>query len=268
MKVNKMNSTFDPATYLSNPTKRFSFLGAPMDALTMQETMAVAEWAIKTRTRLQHVVVNVAKLVNMQKDQNLFADVTGSDLINIDGMGVVWGARLCGHTVTERVSGVDIMENLLKLSAEKGYRPYFFGAKQDVLERAVKNIQTQYPALSIAGYRNGYFTAEEEPGIMQAIADSKADCLFIAISSPTKERLLSQYKDIINVPFLMGVGGSIDIKAGLTKRAPVWMQKCGLEWFYRLMQEPRRMFGRYWHTNTRFAGLLLREMRKGKKAQA
>ena len=86
--------------------------------------------------------------------------------------------------------------------------------------------------------------------------------MFIAISSPTKERLLAQYKDILNVPFLMGVGGSIDIKAGITKRAPVWMQKFGLEWFYRLMQEPRRMFGRYFDTNTRYATLLWREWRQ------
>lgn len=254
--------TIDASTYLTNPTRRFTFLGAIMDSLTMAETMAIAEHAMKTRTRLQHVVVNVAKLVNMQQDTALRDDVCGSDMINIDGMGVVWGARLCGHTVPERVSGVDIMENLLKLCAQKGYRPYFFGAKQDVLEQAVRNIEAQYPGIQIAGYRNGYFKADDEPGIIKAIADSNADCLFIAISSPTKERLLSQYKDVINVPFLMGVGGSIDIKAGLTKRAPLWMQRYGLEWLYRLLQEPRRMFGRYWKTNTRYAGLLLAEWRK------
>lgn len=226
----------------------------------MTETVAIAEHAIVSRKRLQHVVVNVAKLVNMQSDPALCEDVSSSDLINIDGMGVVWGARLCGHDVPERVSGVDIMENLLKLCAEKGYRPYFFGAKQDVLEKAIANIRRQYPALTIAGYRNGYFTPAEEEGIVQGIAATNADCLFIAISSPTKERLLAQYKDTINVPFLMGVGGSIDIKAGLTKRAPSWMQKLGLEWLYRLLQEPRRMFLRYWTTNTRYAALLLREI--------
>ncbi len=248
--------------YVKQPTHRFTFLNAPMDALTMQQTLAIAEHAIRTRTRLQHVVVNVAKLVNMQNDANLQADVSGSDLINIDGMGVVWGARLCGHHVPERVSGVDIMEHLLALCAAKGYRPYFFGAKQDVLERAIQNIKAQYPAIEIAGHRNGYFSAADEEGIIRDIANSNADCLFIAISSPTKERLLAQYKDTINVPFLMGVGGSIDIKAGITKRAPLWMQKAGLEWLYRMLQEPRRMCRRYAVTNSKFLWLLAKEWLK------
>jgi N-acetylglucosaminyldiphosphoundecaprenol N-acetyl-beta-D-mannosaminyltransferase len=199
----------------------------------------------------------------MRTDHALYEDVNSSDIINIDGMGVVWGARLCGHDIPERVSGIDIMERVLKLCAEKGYRPYFFGAKQDVLERAIVNIRSQYPQINIAGYRNGYFTEAKEKQIIRDIALSQADCLFIAISSPTKERLLSQYKDAINVPFLMGVGGSIDIKAGITKRAPLWMQKTGMEWFYRLAQEPQRMFGRYFRTNSRFALLLCREWQRG-----
>lgn len=256
---------FEAESYLSTPSRRFTFLGAPMDALTMAETLAVIEKAILARRRLQHVVVNVAKLVNMQSDPALKGDVCSSDLVNVDGMGVVWGARLCGHAVPERVSGVDIMENLLRLCMEKGYRPYFLGAKQEVLEQAVENIRKQYPGIDIAGYRNGYFKPEEEVAIIRDIAQAKADCLFIAISSPTKERLLAQYKDVINVPFLMGVGGSIDIKAGTTQRAPLWMQKYGLEWFYRLMQEPRRMFMRYWITNTRYLSFLWREWLHSKK---
>jgi N-acetylglucosaminyldiphosphoundecaprenol N-acetyl-beta-D-mannosaminyltransferase len=252
----------DPATYTKTPTKRITFLGAPMDAITMDDTLAIARHAMETKTRLQHVVVNVAKLVNMHKDPALCEDVTGSDLINIDGMGVVWGARLCGHDVPARVSGVDIMDRLLELCAAEGFRPYFFGAKQAVLEAAVKQIKADHPAIDIAGYRNGYFTADEESQIMQDIADSNADCLFIAISSPTKERLLSQYKDVINIPFLMGVGGSIDIKAGYTQRAPEWMQKYGLEWLYRIIQEPKRMWKRYLVTNSKFAVLLVKELFK------
>jgi N-acetylglucosaminyldiphosphoundecaprenol N-acetyl-beta-D-mannosaminyltransferase len=152
-----MSTMIDPSAYLQNPTKRFTFLGAPMDGLTMSETLAIAEHCMKTRTRLQHVVVNVAKLVNMQSDKALCEDVSGSDLINIDGMGVVWGARLCGHTIPERVSGVDIMEHLLKLCAEKGYRPYFFGAKQEVLEQAVRNIQSSIPNHSDCGLSQRLF---------------------------------------------------------------------------------------------------------------
>lgn len=236
-------------------------MGCPMDALSMDDTLHIIEHSMKTRTRLQHVVVNVGKLVNMQQNPKLHEDVSSSDLINIDGMGVVWGARLCGHNVPERVSGVDIMENMLALCEKKGYRPYFFGAKHEVLQRAIDNINAQYPNIDIAGYRNGYFTPAEEQGIIDDIAKSGADCLFIAITSPTKERLLAEYKDAMNVPFLMGVGGSIDIKAGLTKRAPAWIQKIGMEWLYRVWQEPRRMFKRYWVTNKQFVKLLIKEWR-------
>jgi len=255
---------FNAQTYLDLPTHRFTFMNAVMDGLSMRETMAIIEGAIIARRRLQHVVVNVSKLVTMQTDAALRHDVCSSDLINIDGMGVVWGARLCGYHVPERVSGIDIMENVLRLCAEKGFRPYFLGAKQEILQKAVGHIQARYPGLSIAGYHNGYFSKDEEAAVMAGIAASKADCLFIAITSPTKERLLAEYKDVINVPFLMGVGGSIDVIAGHTQRAPLWMQKCGLEWFFRLLQEPRRMFRRYWDTNKRYAVLLWKEMQKKK----
>ncbi len=239
--------------------RRFVFLGSPIDPLTMEETLALAETAMRERKRLQHVVVNVAKLVHMQNDAELREDVSGSDLINIDGMGVVWGACFCGHNVPERVAGVDLMENLLALCAEKGFKPYILGAKQPVLEQAVRNIQANHPAIQFAGYRNGYFTAEEEAALVQDIATSGADCLFIAMTTPHKERLLKKYKDAFNVPFLMGVGGSVDVIAGHVNRAPKWMQNAGLEWFYRIVQEPRRMWKRYLNTNSKFAWLLLKE---------
>ena len=234
-------------------------MGCPMDALTMEETRAIAENAIRTKTPLHHGVVNVAKLVSMQSNPALQQNVARSDMVNIDGMGVVWGARLFGHKVPERVSGADIMEEMLKLCEEKGYKPYFLGARQKVLEKAIKNIQAEHPSLKIAGAQNGYFTQEDEAKVMKKIAASGADCLFIAITSPKKEHLLSAYKNSLNIPFIMGVGGSIDIKAGLTKRAPKGWQKRGLEWAYRLLQEPRRMFGRYTKTNTKYVFYLLKE---------
>lgn len=239
--------------------QRITFMGCPMDAITMQETLSLIEQAMSEKTQLQHVVVNVAKLVHMQTDATLREDVMGSDLINIDGAGVVLGARLCGHTVPERVAGADLMQELLSVCAAKAYKPYILGAKEEVLQRAVANIQARHPQLVFAGYRNGYFGATEEPLIMQAIADSGADCLFLAITSPTKERLMAQYKDMLGVPFIMGVGGTVDILAGKIKRAPRWMQKYGLEWLYRIIQEPRRMWKRYLITNSCYVWLLLKE---------
>jgi N-acetylglucosaminyldiphosphoundecaprenol N-acetyl-beta-D-mannosaminyltransferase len=246
--------------------KRLTFLGCPMDALTMEESIAQIETAISQRQSLQHVVVNVAKLVNCQKDAALYQDVSGSDLINIDGMGVVWGARLCGHSVPERVAGVDLMDRTLALCEAKGYRPYILGAKPEVLETAKQNILQKYPKLQFAGTQHGYYDREREQEVMQAIRDSKADCLFIAISSPHKERLMGQYKDMLQVPFIMGVGGSVDVYAGFVSRAPQWMQQNGLEWLYRIWQEPRRMWKRYAITNSKFLLLLLKEKRKKRKS--
>ncbi len=246
--------------------RRVTLLECPMDALTMDESLELIERAITERSSLQHVVVNVAKLVNMQSDEGLHADVVGSDLINIDGMGVVWGARLMGLDVPERVSGVDLMEHLLALSSEKGYRPYILGAKPEILEQAVSNIKERHPMLEFAGTHHGYYDKAEEVALMESIRDAKPDCLFIAISSPHKERIMGAYKEMLEIPFIMGVGGSVDVLAGHVTRAPVWMQKAGLEWFYRFAQEPRRMWKRYLVTNGKFAWLLVKAKCGGKKA--
>lgn len=240
--------------------RRLRLLGCPLDPLTMQESLGIIRQAIAKRESLQHVVVNVAKLINLQKDADLYADVSGSDLINIDGMGVVWGARLLGHHIPERVSGIDLMEHILALCAKEGYRPYILGAKPEVLEQAIHNIQLEFPTLKIAGSQHGYYGWDNEPTIIEQICMAKPDCLFVAISSPHKERIMSTYKDSLDIPFIMGVGGSIDIMAGFTNRAPQWMQRTGLEWVYRIYQEPKRMWKRYALTNTLFAWLLLKTL--------
>ncbi|MGQ9370036.1 WecB/TagA/CpsF family glycosyltransferase [Azospirillum sp. ST 5-10] len=242
------------------PQRRMRFLGVPMDPLDMEETVRIIDAAIAEGVCLKHVVVNVSKLVNMRSDPALHADVVDSDLINIDGQGVVWGARLAGCPVPARVAGIDLMDRVLALCATRGYRPYILGAKQEVLERAVVNIEARYPTLEFAGYRNGYFSREDEATIVEEIRASGADCLFVAISSPTKERFTQQYRERLGVKFLMGVGGSVDVMAGMTRRAPVWMQRAGMEWFYRVLQEPRRMWKRYLVTNSLYAGLLAREV--------
>jgi len=238
---------------------RITIFNTPIDAITMQETLSLIDKARIERKPIRHVVVNVAKLVNMQKDQALFDSVVNCDIINADGQPVVWAAKILGKKLPERVAGVDLMQNLVMLAAEKKYRVFFFGAKEEVVKKVADKYSAQYSTAIIAGYRNGYFKAEDEPLIAKQIADSKADILFVAISSPKKEIFLNKYKDLIDMPFIMGVGGSFDVVSGLVKRAPVWMQNCGLEWFYRLCQEPRRMWKRYLVTNTIFIWMLLKE---------
>jgi N-acetylglucosaminyldiphosphoundecaprenol N-acetyl-beta-D-mannosaminyltransferase len=237
----------------------------PIDVLTMAETVDQARQAMLTRKRLQHVALNVAKLVNMQTDPLLAADVKGSDIIGIDGMGIVLAARLLGIPVQERVPGIDLFHQILALCAREQLRPYFLGATPDVIKRAVQEAETKYAGIQFAGYRDGYFRQEQEPEILTKIKDSQPDCLFLGMPTPRKERFLAAHRDQIGVPFIMGVGGSFDILAGHVRRAPLAMQACGLEWLYRIYQEPRRMWWRYAKTNTLFAIMLLRAIvRRGK----
>ena len=237
---------------------RDTFLGCPIDILTTTETVELARGSMRDRRRLQHVALNVAKLVNSRSDPVLAADVANSDLVGIDGMGIVWGARLLGHRVPERVAGIDLLCELLAVCANDGFKPYFLGATHDTLQQAVTNVQAKHPALRFAGSRDGYFTPAQEREVVDDIRDSGADCLFIGMPTPRKERFLAAHRDELNVPFIMGVGGSFDVLAGQIRRAPVRVQALGLEWLYRVYQEPRRMWRRYATTNARFAMILVR----------
>ena len=239
--------------------KRINILNCPIDKLTMEETISKINQSIENQSTLHHVVVNAAKLVHMQKDKELYDSIVNSDIINPDGQAVVWASKILNQPLPERVSGIDLMENLVKLAYEKKYKVFFFGAKEEIVKSIIDKYSDYYSSNIIAGYRNGYFKKDDEKNIALQIANSKADILFVAISSPTKEIFLNKYKDIINTPFIMGVGGSFDVISGKVSRAPLWMQKYGLEWFYRLLQEPRRMWKRYLYTNSVFLYLVFKE---------
>jgi len=246
--------------------RRREFLGSPIHALTMPETLALANEAMARRRPLHHTVVNVSKLVNMKQNAELREDVAGADLINVDGAGVVWGARLCGVEVPERVAGVDIMTNLFALCARNGYRPYLLGAEKHVLQAVDLQLAKDHPELVVAGMQDGYFKPEDERAVVEAINASKADCLFVAMPTPRKERFLKQYRDVLTPSFVMGVGGSFDVYGGKVARAPLLVQKLGLEWLFRVVQEPRRLWRRYYETNTAYVGLLWRELRERRRS--
>ncbi|MGG5795542.1 WecB/TagA/CpsF family glycosyltransferase [Bacillus nitratireducens] len=233
--------------------------------LNLNETLEQIERIINTRSYTQHVVINAGKVVLMQDNEKLREIVHGCNFTNADGQSIVWAAKLLGRPLPERVTGIDIMEELVKKSAEKGYRIFFFGAKEEVVTKTVKHYQVLYPDIQVAGYRNGYFKEDEEQEVVAQIKNSKADILFVAFSSPAKEYFLNKYGTDLNTPFCMGVGGSFDVVAGVTERAPLWMQKSGLEWFYRFIQEPKRMWKRYLVGNSRFLLLLLKEWKNKDK---
>jgi N-acetylglucosaminyldiphosphoundecaprenol N-acetyl-beta-D-mannosaminyltransferase len=245
--------------------KRIEILGMPIHALTMEETIGVISQSIQEKKPLQHVVVNAAKMVNAQKDEALRQSIVESDVINADGQAVVWASRLLGFPLPERVAGIDLMQRLVKLAHESNLRIYFLGAEENVVSEVVSKYKKVYSENIIAGFRNGYFNAEEEEKVARNIGDSEAHILFVAMTSPKKEIFLNRYKAIMNVPFVMGVGGSFDVVAGKVKRAPLWMQRWGLEWLYRVGQEPRRMWKRYLVTNSLFIVYVLKaKFRMGK----
>jgi N-acetylglucosaminyldiphosphoundecaprenol N-acetyl-beta-D-mannosaminyltransferase len=239
--------------------KEIKILNTYIHDVTMQETLDVVDRTISNGEQLHHVVVNAGKIVSMQNDLQLRKSVNESDLINADGQAVVWASKILGKPLKERVAGIDLMTSLVELAHEKQYKIFFFGAKEQSVKSVVDKYTKQYSSNIIAGYRNGYFKKEEEQDIAREIANSGANILFVAISSPTKENFLYENKELLKkVNFVMGVGGSFDVVAGRVKRAPLWMQNIGLEWFYRFSQEPRRMWKRYLIGNIKFISLVIK----------
>jgi len=238
---------------------RIRIFNIPIDAITMQESIEIIDQAIIKREIIHHEDVNASKIVFMAKDNLLNEAIVNCDIINADGQPVVWASKILGKPLPERVAGIDLMQNLVQLAHKKKYKVFFFGAKEEIVKKVVEKYSSQYSPEVIGGYRNGYFNESDEASIVKQIAESKSDMLFAALSSPKQEMFLYKYKDKLNTPFIAGVGGSFDVVSGLVKRAPVWMQNCGLEWFYRVCQEPRRMWKRYLVTNTIFIWMLLKE---------
>jgi N-acetylglucosaminyldiphosphoundecaprenol N-acetyl-beta-D-mannosaminyltransferase len=236
---------------------RIEFFSCPMDVASMDQSVEWIRTRVEQRIFTQHVVVNVAKLVHMQKDAALSASVKACDIINIDGMGVVWGARLLGVPVKERVAGVDLFERLIAMSSEHALPVFLLGATQQVVERAADVVRARHPKLQVAGYHHGYFWDDEER-VVQLIRESGARMLFVAITSPKKENFINRWREQLGVDFVMGVGGTFDVISGKVRRAPLWMQRSGLEWLYRVIQEPKRMWKRYLSTNFRFVLMLLK----------
>ena len=237
---------------------RYPILNTYVNAISLDETVDEIEKIIAKGVPTQHVVINASKVNLMEADPELAAIVNECPLINADGASIVWAAKKLEVPLGERVTGIDLFQRLVGLASEKGYRIYLFGAKEEVVTKVKAIFEDRYPSIQIVGYRNGYFTEADEPQIVSDMAASGADMMFVAFSSPKKEYWVHKYIDQIGIPFVMGVGGSFDVVAGVTDRAPTWMQEHGLEWFYRFIQEPGRLWKRYIIGNLKFVALTYR----------
>ncbi len=242
-------------------SEKVTLFGVPIDNLTMAEVVDRIETMIGDGGIHQHVVVNVDKIVKMESNPDLRATVLSCDLITVDGQPVIWVSRFLQCPIKERVTGVDLFNALMARCAERGLRPYLLGARQEIVAKVVDVLKARYPKLDFAGWRNGYWGPDDEDKIVQEIKRAKPDMLCMAVGSPKQELFLGKWKQEMHVPFVMGVGGSFDVTAGVLRRAPQWMQRFGLEWLYRLAQEPRRLWRRYLNEDLAFFRLVWREWR-------
>lgn len=245
-----------------NKNHRINILGCLIDNLSFAETVNLIEEMIRSKKPHQHVSINTDKLLKFHHDNGFKEIINSCDIINADGMSIIWASRILGRPIKERVPGIDLMEHLIWLASKKRYSIYFLGAREGVVTKVVEIYKNIYPDLRVVGFRNGYWESVEEPEIVDLIRTTKADILFLAMSSPRKEIFLNKYLKTLYVPFVMGVGGSFDVVAGLKKRAPKWMQFAGIEWFFRLMQEPKRLWKRYLIGNLLFISLIMKELLK------
>ncbi|MBU1061534.1 MAG: WecB/TagA/CpsF family glycosyltransferase [Candidatus Omnitrophica bacterium] len=239
---------------------RIKFLDVFIDNLSMQEVVGYIERFVNTKRPHQLVAVNAAKIVKMRQDRRLAELINSSDLIFADGQAVVSASRILGCSLKERVAGIDLMQELVKLALDRKYKLYFLGAKKEIVKKVVDIYKESLSRINILGWHHGYFSSqEEEKAVIEEIRRLKPDILFVAMGTPKKEYWIRDNLMYLGVPVCMGVGGSFDVIAGVLKRAPKWMQEIGMEWFFRFISEPRRLWKRYLVSNTVFIWLVFKE---------
>ena len=228
---------------------RVTFLNTEVDNLTMDEAIDKAEELIIKKKPSYVVTPNVDHIVKLETDKE-FQDVyKNADLILTDGMPLIWISKMKGNPIKEKISGSDFFPKLCERAAEKGYSLFLLGAAEGVAAKAAKNLKEKYEGLNIVGTYSPSYGFEKKDDeikmIIEMINETKPDILAVGLGAPKQEKFLYKYKNELNVPISLAIGASIDFEAGNINRAPRWMQNCGLEWFYRLCKEPKRMFKRY-----------------------
>ena len=217
-----------------------NILNVPVAALTMREAVAQVQRFIDDKENALIATANAEMIMNAQHDAALREILQTAELVVPDGAGTVWAAHHLGYEMPERVAGYDLVQALLKEAPKRGDRVFFFGSAPGIAESAKNKAEKLYPGVQIVGVRNGYFTAEDEPEIINEIREAKPDILLAALGVPKQEKWLKKYREELGVPVSIGVGGTLDVMAGNVRRAPKWMQKAKLEWLFRGILQPKR----------------------------
>jgi len=223
------------------PLETATILGVPIHRVRMQEALAAMERFIAERTPHLVITADANAVLIALNDPEFHMLIQNADLITPDGAGLLWAGRYCRQPFPERVSGVDLVWHLVRLSHERGYRLFFLGAAPSVAECARQNLLQQFPNAQIVGAQHGYFCPDEESALIQQIREAQPDVLLVAMGMPRQEKWAHRHREALGVPVMIGVGGSFDVYAGVVKRAPKWLQNSGLEWLWRLIQDPRKI---------------------------
>ncbi|MGN1124811.1 MAG: WecB/TagA/CpsF family glycosyltransferase [Candidatus Gastranaerophilaceae bacterium] len=245
---------------------RMKFMNTEIDNLTMKETLKSIDEIIQNDKGAYVVTPNVDHVVQLEKDKELQKVYENASLILTDGKPLLWIAKWYKTPIKEKISGSDLFPRLCKMAAKKGYSMYFLGAAEGVAAKAAENLMKKYEGLNIVGTYSppyGFEKNEDEiKKIITLVKNAKPDILIVGLGCPKQEKFMYHYCDQLEVPISLGLGASIDFEAGNVKRAPKWMSDHGLEWFYRFLKEPKRMFKRYFVDDVKILGLAVKYKEK------
>jgi N-acetylglucosaminyldiphosphoundecaprenol N-acetyl-beta-D-mannosaminyltransferase len=216
-------------------------LGVRVHRVRMADALQKIEQLIQRREPSLVITADANAILIALEDAEFRQLLETAPLVTADGAGLTWAGKRLRQPFPERVSGVDLVEHLTRLSHEKGYRLYFLGAAPGVAEKAAQNLLLKYPNAQIVGVQHGYFQPTDEPAIAAQVAAARPDVLLVGMGMPRQEKWAWKHRVVLGVPVMIGVGGSFDVYGGVVKRAPRWMQRLGCEWLWRLLQDPRKI---------------------------
>lgn len=224
----------------SNSIPTVPIYGIPFSNMTMKETVQWLADVIEKKQETHVITANPIMVMAALENTSYMQMMKQADLIVPDGSGVIWAANVGGQPLKERVTGFDLLHELMEIGQKHSYRVYMVGSSPDVIQAAHERLQQQYPGVEFVGCRDGYFGPNEDAVVVAQIAAANPDILFVARGADTQEPWIAKYRHQLNSTVMMGVGGSFDVISGRTKRAPKWVQNLRMEWFYRLVKEPKR----------------------------
>ena len=222
------------------PLKQVEILGVNVNSLTMAQAVEAVQQFIAEKKVALVATANAEMLMRSTQDEELKDILNQADLVVPDGAGTVWAAGHLGEPMPERVAGFDLAQELMREAPARGDRFYFFGSAPGVADKAKAKAEELYPGIQVVGTRNGFFTEADEPGIIAEIKAARPDILLAALGVPKQEKWLKKHMQELQVPVSIGVGGTLDVMAGVMERAPLWMQKAKLEWLFRGLKQPSR----------------------------